>query len=246
MRKIAFAFAALLLGAAGLQAEEPASSYSITSDFTYTTRYYFRGVKNQENAFQPSVTFAQGPLSLGVWTSQALNKKFASWAEGSEIDLFGSYSVPINDKYSVPIGLTYYWYPSARASFGEPDYTWEPSIGITGPVGPLSGSLTYFHDFKLKSNTLQLNLGYSIPLPQDKGSFDIGGYYGSSKLDEPDTGILGAPSIDYQYYGLDVSLSYKLTAKATVKIGVHWTDTSGDLDAPSDNTWFTIGVTTGF
>lgn len=244
MRKTLFAAFALLTAAAGLQAEEAKSSYSITSDFTYTTRYFFRGVKNQDSAFQPSVTFAQGPLSLGIWTSQALDNKTTSWAQGKEYDFFGGYTWALNEKYSLSAGGTYYYYPSARPSLSEPKKTYEASLGVAGPVGPLTGKLTMFHDFKLDSNTFQADLGYSVPM--SSGSFDVGVYYGYNDINDGDGDLPGGTGFTYKYYGVDASISVKLSDKATAKLGGHWTDTTGDLASPDKNLWVTLGVTVVF
>jgi len=245
MKKIALFAAVIALSLNLKAADEPVSSYSVSSDFTYTTQYFFRGVKNQEQAFQPSITLTSGSWSTGVWASQALNKKAASWAQGREIDFFGSYVYAINEKYSVTGGGTYYYYPSARPSLSEPQSTYELSLALSGPVGPLTGKLTAFHDFKLDSNTFQFDLGYSMPLPDERGSFDVGAYYGSTDIGDFDAGLPGTGGYDYRYYGLDASVSYKLCKSATAKLGVHWTDVSG-LPSPADNVWVSIGVTTSF
>ena len=244
MKKIAL-FAAVIALGLNLRADEPVSAYSVSSDFTYTTQYFFRGVKNQEQAFQPSVTLTSGAWTTGVWASQALNKKPASWAQGREIDFYGSYAYAIADKYSLTAGGTYYYYPSARPSLSEPKSTYEFSLALSGPVGPLTGKLTAFHDFKLDSNTFQLDLGYSIPLASGQGSVDFGGYYGNTDIGDFDGGLPGSGGYDYRYYGLDASVSYKIAPKATLKFGVHWTDVSG-LPEPDDNVWASLGITMSF
>jgi uncharacterized protein (TIGR02001 family) len=243
MRKTLFA-AFALLAAAGLSAEEAKSSYSITTDFTYTSRYFFRGVKSQDSAFQPSVTFAQGAFSAGVWSSQALSDKSAQWAQGKEYDLFAGYSFALDDKYSVTLGGTYYYYPSARPSLSEPKKTYEGSLAFAGPLGPLSGKFTVFHDFKLDSNTLQADLGYSVPF--SGGSFDVGAYWGYNDVGDGDGDLPGTGGYTYKYYGADASVSVSLSEKVTAKLGGHWTDTSGDLASPDKNLWVTLGITVVF
>lgn len=241
MRKALFAALAFVGAASLLRAEEPKSSYSITTDFTYTTRYFFRGVKNQDSAFQPSVTFAEGPVSLGIWTSQALDNKTTSWAQGKEYDFFGGYTWALNEKYSLTAGGTYYYYPSARPSLSEPKKTYEANLGVAGPVGPLTGKVTMFHDFKLDANTFQLDLGYSVPI--SNGSFDVGAYYGYDDINDGDGDLPGSTGYTYKYYGVDASVSVKLSDKATLKLGGHWTDTKGDVPSPDKNLWVTIGIT---
>ncbi len=244
MRKLLIALFALACVAGARAEDAPKSAYDITTEFVYTSEYFFRGVKNQDSALQPAVYLTAGAFSANIWSSQALEKRSASWAQGNEVDFNAAYAMPMG-KYALNLGGTYYMYPSARASMNEPDYTYELFAGVSGPVGPLTGNATYFHDFKLDSNTFQLGIGYSMALPSDTGSFDLGFYYGATDINDGNGGLPGDGGIKYQYYGIDASVTYKLTPKAALKVGVHWTDTSGDQPSPSDNVWFSVGVTAG-
>lgn len=232
-----------LLAAAGLRAEETKSSYSITTDFFYASEYIFRGIEQQDQAFQPAVTFTKDTLSLGVWTSQALTNKSLVWAQGSEIDLWGTYGLPAGPA-TITLGGTYYWYPSARPSFSEPGHTFELSAGVSAPLGPLTGSATYFHDFVLEANTLQLGLAYSIPIEKDRSSFDLAATYGFNDIGDGDGGLPGTTGFDYRYYALSATFSSKLTAAATLKAGLTYTGVSRIPGAPK-NLIFTVGLSAG-
>jgi uncharacterized protein (TIGR02001 family) len=244
MRKILLAAGALLL-ALSLHAEDSKSSYSITTDFTYVSEYIFRGIEQQDQAFQPSVTFIQDTLTLGVWTSQGINNQNLVWAQGSEIDLTGSYGIPFGEKYTFLVGGTYYWYPSARDSLGEPGYTWELSGGVAGPVGPLTGSATYFHDFKLKANTFEFTLAYSVPLSNQNSTLDVSAGYGFNDIGDGNGGLPGESGYDYRYYHAHATYGYKLTPATTLKIGLHFVDVSKLAGAPGANLWFSVGLTAG-
>lgn len=244
MRKLLTALFTLACAAGAIAEDAPKSSYSITTDFSFFSEYFFRGVKNQSAALQPSASLTAGSFSAGIWTSQAVEARSASWAQGNEIDFWGAYAVPMG-KYSLNLGGTYYLYPSARESLGEPDATWEGSVGVSGPLGPLTGSATYFHDFVLDSNTVELKIGYSMALPQEKGSFDLGFYYGMTDISDGNGDIAGDGGVKYDYYGINATLTYKLTTSAALKLGVYWTDVSDDIPSQDDNVFFSIGVTTG-
>lgn len=232
MRKLLITSAALL-AAFGLHAQEPASSYTITTDFTFVSEYIFRGVKQQDSAFQPSVSIAAGSFAGGIWTSQALEKRSASWAQGNEIDLFGTYSFKLGEDYTLSVGGTYYLYPSARPSLGELDETIESSVGVSGPLGPLTSYATYFHDFDLDSDTFEFGLGYAGSF-SEKAGYELGASYGLASFD------VGG---DYDYYSAKAVITYKLTASALLKVGAYWADT--DIAGLDSNTWFSVGVTTG-
>lgn len=234
MKKTLLTVLALTASAIGLRAEEPESSYSITTDFTYVSKYVFRGVLQSEASLQPSVLLTSGNLSLGIWSAQAVKDQTAAWAQGNEFDFYGSYAFAFDGGYTVTLGATSYQYPSARPSMGELDSTFETSLGLSVPLGPLSGSAIYFHDFDLDSDTLELSVGYSHEI-DDKNSFGVGVSYGSASFDAGG---------DYDYYSGKFTYSYKLTPKATLNLGFNWAD--ADLAGLDSNTWVSVGVSAGF
>ena len=244
MKKTLLAALALTLATTGLRAEEPKSSYSITADFLYASEYIFRGIEQQDAAFQPAVTFTKDTLSLGVWTSQALTNQSLVWAQGSEIDLWGTYGFKLNDTFTATVGGTYYLYPSARPSLGEPDKTYELSLGLSAPLGPVTGTATYFKDFVLETNTFQFGLAYSVPLPESRGSVDFGAVYAFNDVGDADGDLPGTAGFDYRYYALSATLAWKLTAAATLKLGATYTGVNRIPGAPK-NLVFTAGISAG-
>ena len=233
---------ALSLGA--LRAEEPKSSYSITADFLYVTEYIFRGIEQQDGALQPAVTFTKDTLSLGVWSSQALSNRSANWAQGNEVDVWFSYGISF-DQATISVGGTGYLYTTARPSFGEPDDTWELSLGASGPLGPLTGSATYFHDFVLKSDTFEFKLAYSLPLPDDRGAVDFTGFYALNDIGDVNGSHAGEHTIDYKYFGASAAFTCKLNARTALKASVNYVDVDDVPGAPGANLWFAIGVSAG-
>lgn len=234
MKKTLLALAALL-SVAGLRAEEAAApSYSVVTDFTYVSKYVFRGVQASEQSFQPSVTVSGNGFTLGVWSAQALEEQDAAWAQGNEIDIFGIYAFTFEGGYALTLGATSYQYPSARASLGELDSTFETSLGFSAPLGPVTASLTYFHDFDLDADTFEGTVSYSGTI-NDAASYGVAGSYGLANFDAGG---------DYDYYSLKATLSYKVTKGATLTVGVNWADT--DIAGLDDNAWVSVGVSAGF
>jgi hypothetical protein len=235
---------ALASGPAVRADDAPKSSYSITADFAYVTEYIFRGLEQQDTALQPAVTFTKDTFSLGVWSSQALSNQSVNWAQGNEVDVWFSYGIPF-DKATVSVGGTAYLYSSARPSFGEPDSTWELSLGASGPLGPLTGSATYFHDFVLEADTFEFKLAYSVPLPNDRGSVDFGAFYCLNDLGDANGDLAGSPTLDYKYFGAGAALTYKLTGTTAFKASLNYVDVDDVPGAPGANLWFSIGFTAG-
>jgi len=242
MNKFLFT-AAALAAAAGLSAQDPKSSYSVTADFAYASEYVFRGLEQSDAALQPAVTVTIDKLQLGVWSSQALSNQSEAWAHGNEVDVWGSYGIPVGSA-TVTLGGTAYLYPSARASLGEPDNTWELSAGISAPLGPVTGSATYFHDFVLDADTFQFGLVHSWALPDDKGAFDLGATYGFNDIQDGNGDLPGTGGVDYRYWSFNATLSYKLTNTTTAKLGAVYTGVNKIAGAPK-NLLFTVGVTAG-
>ena len=74
MKKIVLILAAVA-ASLSLRAEEaaaPASSYSVTVDFPYATKYVFRGAQYAKQSLQPSVEVATGSFAFGIWTNQPI------------------------------------------------------------------------------------------------------------------------------------------------------------------------------
>jgi uncharacterized protein (TIGR02001 family) len=244
MKKTLLALLALTCASSGLRAEEKASSFSITTDFVFVSEYVFRGIEQQDAAFQPAVTFTRDSLSLGVWTSQALSNRTANWAQGNEVDVWGTYGFQLGESVTATVGATAYLYPSARASFSEPEDTFEVCLGLSAPLGPLTGSVTWFKDFVLESNTFQFGLGYSIPLADDAGSVDFGAVYAFNDIGDGDGDLPGTGGFDYRYYALTAGVAYKLTPAATLKVGLTYTGVNRIPGAPK-NLIVSVGITAG-
>lgn len=236
MKKIALTIAALA-ACVSLQAQQPTSSYSITADFPYTSKYVFRGQAFSRDAFQPSVEVASGNWYVGLWTSQPIVKKF-----DNEINVYAGYGIPLSDTWSIDTGATLYYYPEADKNVAD-EHTTEFYVGLTGTLGGLSPSFYTYYDIDLKAWTFQASVGYSVAL-SDKASLDFSANVGRVDTDG---------GSDYTYYGAGVVLPYKLTDSATFNVGLQWAANNlngGALDfvkgKDDDFLFFTTGLTIGF
>lgn len=208
----------------------PASSYTVTVDFPYASKYVFRGVELAQGSFQPSVKVTAGDFYAGLWTNQPVTRN-----TDNEIDLFAGYGFALNENWSLDLGGTLYYYPEANTSLGLDEHTFEGYVGVTGAVGGVNlGAYTYY-DFDLKSLTIQGNIGYSIPLSAE-ASLDFSANLGHVSPD-------GAS--DYTYYGAGVAVPYKLTDHATVTGGVNYA--SHDITGlEGSHLWYNVGINLSF
>lgn len=213
MKKIALILAALVAGAS-LSAQTPAAapvapaapSYSITADFTYSTKYIFRGVLLAKGAFQPSVKLTAGDFYASVWSSMPANRGYEL-----EFDYTAGYGFKVDKDWAIDTGITVYTYPGLSAGDKA---TYEPYIGLNGPLGVFSTGTYAYYDFKLKAFTAQEALGYTVTI-NDKTSVNLAATYGYVA---PDAGG------SYSYYGAGATLPFKLSDKATFTVGVQYAD----------------------
>jgi uncharacterized protein (TIGR02001 family) len=233
MKNTAIILAALVAGAS-LQAQEPASSYTITVDFSHTSEYVFRGTKFADDSFQPSVEIAKDNWYAGVWTNQPMKSSIDSEIDFyDEIDFYVGRGLPLNDTWKVDTGATLFYYPENDKSSGLDTTTFEGYVGITGAVSGFTPSFYTYYDFTLETWAFQGAVGYSIPLA-DKLSLDLTGTVG---LVTPDLGD------SYVYYGVGAVLPYKLTDKATASLGIQYA--SNGATGSEDHFFFTAGITIG-
>lgn len=238
--------AVALATAIGVQAQEK-RSYSVTSEFTYTSEYIFRGVEAQDNAFQSSVEVTAGDVYVGLWTSQALNNKSAQFAQGSEVDIYGGYKYKVSDALTVEGVGTYYLYPSARAGIGEPRQTYELGVGGTYNLQGFSPSLYYYYDLVLEAQTLQGSVGYSYPLKELGASLDLSVFAGTVNINDGNGSNSGEPRESYNYYGADASVVYNLAENARATLGVHYaTNDNLPTGTADNNLYWTASISIGF
>lgn len=223
--------ALLALASAGpsLYADEaPKSSYNITVDVPYATKYVFRGIQYAEGAFQPSVKLTSGDFYAGIWGSAPVDKGYEL-----EIDYYAGYGFKLPNGWSLDVGTTLYSYPGLNG--GGDKTTFEPYLGLNGSFGAVTSATYLYYDFTLDVLTIQETVGYSIPL-DSKTSLNLSATLGRV---EPDAGS------GYTYYSAGVAIPYKLSDKSTITFGAQYAD--HDLDGvDGGHFWGTLGYTYTF
>jgi uncharacterized protein (TIGR02001 family) len=155
----------VLLSATQLNAqdEKPKSNFIVGADIY--SNYIWRGTKfGSGPAFQPSVKFVTGGLTIGVWGSFD--------ASGyTETDPYISYSLP----FGLSLGVTDYYYPGLGGSFfSDSSNAYELNLGYTvkglslsanyiineAPVPASSGSDLYFQaGYAFKNFNISIGAG---------------------------------------------------------------------------------------
>ncbi len=237
MKKIVLILAAVA-ASLSLRAEEAAaaaSSYSVTVDFPYATKYVFRGAQYAKQSLQPSVEVATGSFAFGIWTNQPITDN-----TDNEIDFYAGYGVQLNDAWKVDTGVCIYYYPELDTGGGADSTTWEPYIGVVGSVSGFSPGVYFYYDATLKVYTYQGQVGYSVALEPAGASLDFSAALGRV---DPKSGS------GYTYYSLGASVPFKISEKGTFTIGVNYTHNNiagGDSYGKNGNFYGTAGITIGF
>jgi uncharacterized protein (TIGR02001 family) len=254
MKKSAIIITALLAGAS-LRADVPSEpslastpklDYSVTSNFSFTSEYVFRGTKITDQAFQPSVEVDSNNFDIGLWTSQPIIHN-----EQDEVDIYGGYKYAVNKDLSVQAVATYYWYPefdrNSRTNIDGAKDSFEPGIGLTYTIEGFSPSAFYYYDTVLKTQTVLGALGYALPLAGIGTELDLTGYVGTASGRDVTPDLVSGVHQSYNYYGADVSLPYKLAPNTTVTLAGHYASNENEpLGTKRNLFWWSIGLTMGF
>jgi uncharacterized protein (TIGR02001 family) len=256
MKKTALILAALAVAGVTYAADNvnvtTKPSYSVTSDFSYTSEYVFRGIKNSNAAFQGSVEVGQDDVRVGVWTSQPIDSKNGTY--NNEIDFYAGYKIKLDRDLTADFVATYYYYP--EATFGSTHHSYEIGVGGTYDLGGMNPgfagvttSLYGYYDFRLHQKTIQLSVGYSLALKEFGTSLDFSAFAGQASASNlaPDW---SGPKIkeSYAYYGIGLNIPYKLAENAQVHVGASYAinDKLFYNWRPQQTIAVSAGVTIGF
>lgn len=230
MKKSVLIIAALMAGSS-LRADEVKSSYSVTVDFPYTTKYVFRGVEYARQSIQPSVEVGVGNFTAGIWSNQPLVDHV-----DNELDFYVGYSKELPRGWTVDSGICLYYYPELATSSGANNTTWEPYVGVTGSVGGVSPGLYVYYDLTLEVLTVEGQLGYSVPLEPAGASLDF-----SLNLGRVDPKV----GSGYTYYSVGASVPFKLSQSGTLTLGINYAH--NNITGIDHNVFYgTAGITIGF
>ncbi|MDR1009567.1 MAG: hypothetical protein LBM04_00265 [Opitutaceae bacterium] len=227
----------------GVRAQSPL----FTMDFSYASRHVFRGLKQTNDSFQPSLDI---PIAKAVAGIRANMPGTAS--EDYEIDLHVGYRTGITKKLHADTLLTLYYYPEAEGL--ETQKSYEAGGGLAYDLFGLTVNARLYYDFRKDAATVQGGLSKSVPIKigSFKTSLDIDACIGSvsSRNWTPD-GNVWSPDRNYKtkesynYYGGSVRIPYKLSRQATVHVEINYADHDGIRQA-APKFWFRSGIAVSF
>jgi len=267
-----FTLAAALLGAIALAPSAHAQDFGqlledieVNSTLDTVSEYVFRGVSLGSGSVQPGTSLSLGGLTVGSWYSAGFGEDSA--VQSDELDLYASYSLPLEGPISVSGGITYYFFPQA-GDFLETDGGSTGSFEVNGNIGlndvPLSPNVTAYYDFNLESLTLEGNVSHSFDLPRDGWSANLGLTVGHVDLDgETFFSDATKPFDNYQWGTATVSANKAITDDISFYVSGNFTANSessaldfnqvtaadGSVFADRDDStlfWFGTGISVNY
>jgi len=193
------------------QAQEIANTgASFSANIGITNNYVWRGITQTDDDFAVQggvdVEFDNG-LSFGAWASNV------DWGAGDiELDLYGSFAIPLTDMMSANFGGIVYLYPDQPSGFDANFF--EFNGGLDFDLGPaaLSTSVAFSPDVG-GDTTWYFNAGLGVPIGEYFELFGSVGYYEWETIP------------DFIDYAMGVSATYENFTLSTYYAG---TDISGD------------------
>ena len=202
-----------------------APAMTVTATGALVSQYMFRGLRLSDGGLQPSVELTSGNLVLGAWANVPFDGDKVPDSSNPEIDLYGSYSIALEDGITLAPGFTSYNFPDAPTSAGFYRSTFEPNIALSWTM-PDGVKLTpkVYYDLVLKGPTYEIMAQYAYPL-KDLGTelnftATFGGYEWKEAANDtsPDVKAWG------QYWLFGVAAPFQINPKSRLTLGFAYTE----------------------
>lgn len=212
-----------ILAALGLLSAAGAANAELSSTWTLTSDYDFRGLTQTEEdpALQASIDWADDSgWYVGAWAS---NVDFGAGDPSYEVDLYTGFSGGAEDGLGWDVGIVYYAYPE------ESDFNF-PEIYGGLSYGMFSGKVWYSNDFGgADEDAIYVQGDAAVPLPANftldlHAGYSFGDYWDNDSAEYMDYSV----GVGYTLSKFDLSLKY--------------VDTDID-DADTDRVIFTVSTT---
>jgi uncharacterized protein (TIGR02001 family) len=189
-----------------------------------TSHYLFRGVKLADTCFQPWIDYTAGPLSVGVWSSTALQDR-ASDGSDPELDLYGSYSFQVADSALILVpGFYLYTFPDAKRSYGSYPATFEPSLATVFTVQGVQFTPKIYYDVMLRGATYEVTAAMALPLKSLGTELDFNAVAGTYKWNDFTADATPAVKNWGDYWSIGVALPVQFTARSKLTLGVMYSE----------------------
>ncbi|MEM0965586.1 MAG: TorF family putative porin [Verrucomicrobiota bacterium] len=219
--------------------DDPLQNLSLSTILSFESEYVFRGEKQGDESFQPSLEaghpLGSGDVYIGVWASQDIGGDASD-----EVNIYAGYSVPLSPIFAATAGFTYYWYPDEGAT---PNREKEPFLGVFADL-PLQPGLFAFYNFTFEQFLVEASLSHRVKVAER--SFLRGGLYAGAaqENDANSDQVPGEPRNSYVYFLTYLDLIYEINVASSASLGVRY---SGREDSGyTDFLYWGASVSFGF
>lgn len=213
---------------AGAQTISNSAAVDAGSDVTclFTTDFVsqdvFRGYFLGGASIEPSLDFSNGKFDLGEWSNSTVHNRVQG-ASSTEVELYGSYTVPVKASVSLEPGFTLYTLPWGRGFEGGHRSSIEPSLALNFSMGAVRLTPTVYDDLVLRVLTFEANATYALPLKGAGSELDFTATLGTQNFQSEPAGTpTGAGRWD-TYWLLGVAAPFKVGKAETFTVGWSWT-----------------------
>lgn len=200
----------------------PEASWTITP--AVTSQYLFRGVRVAGACFQPAVDYEYGPLSLGVWSSLALEDR-ADGDSDPEVDFYGAYTIPVGETgLELVPGVQWYTYPDANREDGYYRSTVEPSLALNVLVKGIQITPKYYYDLMLHGATYECSAEAALPLTALGTELGLSASVGTFKWRKGVADV--SPDVKNwgDYWTIGASVPYQVTKNSSLTLAVTYSE----------------------
>jgi hypothetical protein len=187
----------------------------------------FRGYLLGGASIEPSLDFSNGKFDLGEWSNSTVSNRIQG-ASSTEIELYGSCTVPVMGSVSLEPGFTLYTLPWGPGFEGHHRSSTEPNLALNFTVGEIRLSPTVYEDIVLRVLTLEANATYALPLVRARTELDFTATLGAERLQSEPAGTPPGARTWSTYWLLGVAAPFKLGKAKTLTFGWSWTGIDQD------------------
>jgi len=189
---------------------------NVTGLFTtdFVSQDMFRGTFLGGPSIEPSLDFSNDRFDLGEWSNSTVSNR-AQGPSSTEIEIYGSYTLPVKGSVSLQPGFTLYTLPWGPGFEGSHRTSIEPSLALNFAVGSIRMTPTVYDDLVLKVLTLEANATYEFPLKRAHTELDFTATLGSER-----SGSVPAENREWSTYWLmGVAAPFHLGKDETFTVG---------------------------
>jgi hypothetical protein len=213
MPRPVFILLVFLAGAVRLRAQ--GEEWRPTAEIGYASRQVWRGVERAGDSVETALAVARG----GFRGEVRLAEPFAG-GEPGEVEARAGYGFQPGNPLTFEASVSQFFFsdvpPGATRRSTEAGLraAWTLREGI-------APSLAYYHDFRLRADTVEAALDHEVPLPRLGAFLELRFYAGASRAKDVRPDAPGPRRRDsYRYWGATARLPYRVGEHTTWVLGV--------------------------